>query len=75
MEAKEKANQLVLAFMRYVPADESMELPYSKKCALIAVEEIISIMPSVNSRPPNYQDINEYVSEYWAQVKTEIEAL
>lgn len=45
------------------------------QCALIAVEELIHCTPSVDGRPPNYQDINEYCCEYWQQVKTELLAL
>jgi len=45
------------------------------QCALIAVEELINCTPSVNGRPPNYQDVNEFCCEYWQEVKTELLAL
>lgn len=55
--------------------DFIVELGNAKICALIAVDEIISVLPSINGRQPNYQDINKYVTEYWQEVKTEINNL
>ena len=70
MEAKEKARELIEKFKQGTFIDE---LP--KEHALIAVEEIIQVMPSVNGRPPNYQDIDKYCREYWKLVKQEINKL
>jgi len=39
-------------------------------CAIIAVEKLIKVTPSVNGRPPNYQEINEYCCEFWEEVLT-----
>jgi hypothetical protein len=47
----------------------------SKRCALIAVEEILKRTRSVDTMPPNYQKIDENTKEYWEQVKIEIEKL
>lgn len=73
MTPKEKAEELVTKFIQYVPADESMELPYAKKCTLIAVNEIIE---QLNHLPTQgygmeYQDI----IKYWQEVKNEINLL
>ena len=70
MTPKEKANELVVKFMRYVPADESMELPYAKQCALIAVDEISQVVKMCIP----YLNKETYIS-YWDEVKTEIEEL
>ncbi len=69
MTPLEKANELVVKFMRYVPADESMELPYSKSCALIAVDEIL-----LDKQVGYSKEIIEE-KKYWKQVKEEIEKL
>ena len=78
MTAKEKANELVVKFMQYVPADESMELPYAKQCALIAVQIVIDSNP-LSPHDGSYYELTEdrvnTVIEYWQQVKIEIEAL
>jgi hypothetical protein len=47
----------------------------SKRCALIAVEEILKRTRSVDTMPPNYQKIDENTKEYWEQVKIEIKKL
>jgi len=47
----------------------------SKRCALIAVEEILKRTRSVDTMPPNYQKIDENTKEYWEQVKIEIQKL
>ena len=70
---KEKAAELIVRFMPYSLSYKDNHA--AKLCALIAVDEIISVLPSVNGRPPNYQDINKYVTEYWQEVKTEINNL
>jgi len=56
------AVELVVRFIRYTPADESMELPYAKQCALIAVA-------FARENPLNTVGYNKYLDE----VKTEIE--
>ena len=70
MNAKEKAEQLYDKFLQYVPAEEEFEHEYAKKCALIAVDEVISnIEPSVS------MDVISARIKYWGQVKKEIEKL
>jgi len=71
MTPKEKANELVVRFMQYVPAEETFELPYSKQCALIAVDEVLNISYFTNE--PTEED--ELYKNYWLQVKDEIEKL
>ena len=75
MEAKEKANELVVSFYTIMPESSNeygMDWDMAKKCALIAVDEII------NSGALNDEEI--YVSKpsyvgYWEEVKQEIENL
>ncbi len=66
MKPKEKAKKLTLKFMKIDSDSEKfeefeMKLFYAQRCALIAVDEIISI-------------VGRY-SNYWQEVKQEIEAL
>ena len=71
MTPKEKARQLVCMFRPYSYSSDglnSMEREYqiednSKQCALIAVEEL-----QKNAH-------NNYMDNYWNEVKNEIEAL
>lgn len=68
---KEKAQELMDKFN--LPTGlMSQEI---KQCAVICCDELIRVLLSVNGRPPNYQDENEFCSEYWKKVKTEIEKL
>ena len=67
MTAKEKAEELVLRYLRIDNnTKEWFNKHIAKQCALIAVEEII-----------NSIDAEEYVIlyNYWQKVKTEIENL
>lgn len=69
MTAKEKANELL---NKYVSIDNdifcSVNYPYSKQCAIIAVDEIIDEL----KRDPytNYERI-----VFWKAVKTELNKL
>ena len=68
MTAKEKAIELVDKMYHY----QWREKQRAKECALIAVEEILSIKPN------NPFIVNGYYIEpkkYWQQVKQEIEKL
>jgi len=59
MKPKEKAEELVLNFLRIDNnTPEWFNTHIAKKCALIAVEEILNE--------------DGYNNEYWKQVKTEI---
>lgn len=44
MIPREKAKELIDKFLRYVPAEEELELPYAIQCAKIAVEEILKAL-------------------------------
>jgi len=55
--------------MNHAGFPSDTESQTAKKCALIMTNEMIRLLPSVNGRPPNYQDVNEYCSEYWEEVK------
>ena len=70
MTPKEKAEQLVHRFRRYVDFTDENDhtslkaiISNSKQCAIIAVDEIFS----------NNTDISKH--DYWIEVKTEIENL
>ena len=75
MTPKEKAEQLVDTFKpnAYRGAceenDELMELYHSKQCALISVNEIISLMIKFHGR---HIEDNSTEIEYWQEVKNEI---
>ena len=76
MKAEEKAKELIDRFKEfadeaYMDTKEQFELNEArtlnaKQCALIAVDEILNI----NSVDKDYD-----LSEYWLQVKSEIEKL
>lgn len=87
MTPKEKAKNLVDNCYQLFPLqseiiiyNKELYLEYdewgqAKEAALIAVDELIENVKSVDSRPPNYQTINEGTKEYWKQVRNEIEKL
>lgn len=67
---KEKAEELCFKFQ----GDFYMNWTMAKKCSLIAVDEILKsgcTFPSNNT----YYGCNEEASEYWLEVKQEIEKL
>ena len=73
MTPKDKAEELVEK-MYLVPNSYGeclMETEEAKKCALIAVDEIIDVLGG--SGVYSFADIK--VSEYWEEVKKEIEKL
>jgi hypothetical protein len=72
MEAKDKAENLVLKFLRVENnTPEWFNTHIAKQCAIIAVQEIIAqIEPSV------YMDvIDNFQMSYWQEVKQEINNL
>jgi len=80
MTAKEKAKDLVSKmYVEYKPSEDDasgvyvfyMNLEIAKRCALIAVDEIISSNPHSNPFNTNV----ESTMEYWQQVKQEIQNL
>ena len=77
MTPKEKAEELVLKF-KELPQEGTLMFYVSfeigKQCALIAVDEILKsgcTFPSNNT----YYGCNEEASEYWLEVKSELEKL
>ena len=69
MTPKEKASRLVANFIKHSRAEKDIKpIQSAKKCALIAVDEIIK------NDKENY-GINGFVFEYWQEVKQEIEKL
>ena len=73
MTAKEKATELVHKYFSMIkiesPIDKVSSIPYVKKCALIAVEEIKEAIFWHPFESPNFE------LEYWQEVKQEIEKL
>lgn len=72
MTPKQKAKELVNKFRIHQPVWEVKD--DAKKCALIAVDEILKsgcTLPSDNA----YYGDNEEASKYWLKVKQEIEKL
>ena len=74
MMPKEKAEELIHKFAKPIDALHKYPMCYetSKQCALIAVDEIISLMIKFHGR-----HIEDNISEieYWQKVKQEIEKL
>lgn len=69
MTPKEKAAELVNKFVQYTPAEEGIEYPFAKQCALIAVKEIREAIDWHQHEYPNQED------SYWQQVEQEIQNL
>jgi nitrogenase molybdenum-iron protein alpha/beta subunit len=71
MEAKEKAEELILKFMRLQePNYNWFHSKLAKQCALIAVDEIVH---SLSVIPYGMQYFSAI--DYWIEVKQEIEKL
>lgn len=71
MTPKEKSQELYHKYFSMIkiesPIDRVSSIPYVKRCALIAVDEILNFMtPETDSKE---------AFEYWEEVKKEIEAL
>lgn len=82
MTPKEKAEQLYDKFLRYVPAEEEFEHQYAKKCALIAVDEIINSNPHIYIEKGGSDCRGDWSYKeaqsnqlYWQEIKQEIEKL
>ena len=69
MTPKEKAAELVNKFVQYTPAEEGIEYPFAKQCALIAVKEIKEAIDWHEYEYPNE------TFDYWEQVEQEIQNL
>ena len=72
MTPQEKAKSLFEKFINHTLKHD--EFLHAKSCVLIACEELINCTPSIDGRPPNYQDINEHCREYWIEVKALVES-
>ena len=70
MTAKEKANELVVKYLRIENTNEWWSKVPAKQCALIAVDEIIVELTQEIS-PSVHLDL----WKYWTEVKQEIEKL
>ena len=70
MTPKEKAIELVNMYLQIYDG----RVPQAKKCALIAVEEIIKIVPYENNDNAKYIS-NEKTIRYWQEIKQEIKKL
>lgn len=71
---KEKAKELVNNYINVVPQDfGGMDKDLAKQCALIAVNEVLNILP----QNEYLEDRGEYYENrerlYWKEVKQEIE--
>ena len=69
IDPKEKAAELVNKFVQYTPAEEGIEYPFAKQCALIAVKEIKEAIDWHKYAYP----IEEH--DYWEKVEQEIQNL
>lgn len=69
MTPKEKAQELVQRFVNeaYAETTEQLYTPIAKKAALIAVDEIIN--------NDGFTRHDDYLTEYWQEVRQEIENL
>jgi hypothetical protein len=79
MTPKEKAKELVYKFYPNVQWKLGQEdcLDRAKRCALIAVDEVIKSIPCIPSPIP-CEDIDACITQardYWQQVKQKIENL
>ena len=76
MTPKEKAIDLTADFynIKSNEPDYGMEWEMAKKCALIAVDEILNIIPCYEEYGSNGWVLIDN-SEYWEEVKKEIEKL
>jgi hypothetical protein len=81
MTPKEKAEELINSY-RIILMNEDTECgneilctSISKHCALIAVDEIINLLPNINLIPPIQRKPDEFYFQYWHSVKREIELL
>jgi heterodisulfide reductase subunit B len=71
MTSKEKAIIFVNGFV-----GETQDYLKAKKCALIAVDEILEATKKQKAKlKPNHVEWYYYYSEYWQEVKEEIEKL
>lgn len=77
MTPKQKANKLVKKFYLTLPMLNSYEeaIEESIKCALITVNEILEATIIVTSPQSHHRAEQIEYSDYWAEVKQELEKL
>lgn len=79
MTPQEKAVELVDKFARidgYVDSIDLSKCEFEKKCALIAVDEILELTKRPTYNPFNWNEVTEVrYDKYWTEVKQEIERL
>lgn len=85
MTAKEKAKELVSKFIDEIPPNQGesikefikIDIESSKRCALIAIDEILKSNPYKDVPFLDYEDCTVLKSniKYWQEVKSEIEKL
>ena len=73
MTPKEKADELVNKMWIYAIPNADGSWGNAKKCALIAVDEILELLEDNGLLIAEYHD--KYTMEYWLEVKQEIEKL
>ena len=84
MTPKEKAKELVNKYYRIIPLDKmTIDYNLAKKCALIAIEEMIAEVYNISHQYTavydittmsyNYEESKEL--KFWIEVKQEIEKL
>lgn len=67
MTPKEKAEELVIKYLRLNGDTEWFHKVLAKQCALIAVDEILDMV--------KHTPIEDIETDYWEEVKQEIEKL
>ncbi len=71
MTPKEKAEELTNKFLLSTPI--TCDITDAKKCAIIAVDEILELTKKYKYNPFNWNEITGiYYDSYWQQVKQEI---
>ena len=74
MTPKEKAIELVDKY-KLLDYSSNLSIEKSKQCALIAVDEIIDLLPNINLTPPIQRRPDKFYFQYWVIVKQSIEKL
>ena len=75
MTPKEKAKELVEKYAIWCWNETVCNYEVAKQCALIAVDEIIDLLPNINLIPPIQRRPDKFYLQYWVIVKQEIEKL
>ena len=73
---KKVAGKIIDEYIDYFHSNGYLELDIikiSKACSLIAVDKLIKNTQSVAGMPPNCQELDESVKEFWRLVKLEIQ--